>query len=158
MATVLVKRISYDEAHPWVLKKHYARRIPSITYAFGVYEDGVLTGVVTFGVAPNYLLPVGLFGRVVGDEMKQNVLELNRLIVDTETKNIPSQLITGAFKLLPHGTVLVSYADSGLVWDISGTFTKQQTGYIRERQRSILRKLRRRGNIPDTQPPTPHTR
>jgi len=109
-----VQKISYDEAHPWILHKHYAKRIPSITHAYGVYEGGFLTGVVTFGMAPNYLLPTGLFGSVVGEQFKKNVLELNRLVVDTESQNIPSQLIAGAFRLLPQKTVVVSYADSGM--------------------------------------------
>ena len=46
-----VLRIKPEESYPWLLEKHYAKRIPQIMYAFGLYEDGKgLIGVVTYGI------------------------------------------------------------------------------------------------------------
>ena len=39
-----VDRIPYSECKEWLLYKHYAHRIPSISYAFGLFENGILKG------------------------------------------------------------------------------------------------------------------
>ena len=36
-----VRRISYDETKPFLLKIHYARRMPCITDAFGLFRGGI---------------------------------------------------------------------------------------------------------------------
>lgn len=33
-----VRPIPFSEAKEWVLYKHYAHRVPSIVYSFGLYE------------------------------------------------------------------------------------------------------------------------
>ena len=38
--TRCVERISYEETKPFLLGIHYARRMPSISYAFGLFEGG----------------------------------------------------------------------------------------------------------------------
>ena len=105
-----VQKISYDEAHPWILHKHYAKRIPNIKYAYGLFEDRVLTGVVTFGLPPSNTLCSG----VCGDEFKHQVLELNRLCIESKTKNSASLLVARSMKLLPKETIVVSYADTSM--------------------------------------------
>lgn len=35
-----VRRISYEETIPFIMGVHYARRMPSISYAYGLYEGG----------------------------------------------------------------------------------------------------------------------
>jgi hypothetical protein len=40
--------IKSEEAVPWILQKHYAKRLPSISYAFGLYENNDLVGIVTY--------------------------------------------------------------------------------------------------------------
>lgn len=35
-----VKRISYDATKPFILGIHYARRMPCVQYAYGLYEGG----------------------------------------------------------------------------------------------------------------------
>lgn len=35
-----VRRISYQEAKPFLLGIHYARRMPSISFAFGLFLGG----------------------------------------------------------------------------------------------------------------------
>ena len=44
-----VESIPKHETHDWLLFKHYAKRIPSISYAFGLFNNGSLIGVCTFG-------------------------------------------------------------------------------------------------------------
>jgi hypothetical protein len=34
-----VKQITYEETKEYVLHKHYAQRMPSITYAYGLFRD-----------------------------------------------------------------------------------------------------------------------
>ena len=48
-----VEPITYHEAKPWIIRKHYAKRIPPITYAYGLYKRGIIQGVVTYGT-PNF--------------------------------------------------------------------------------------------------------
>ena len=44
-----IKTISYDTAKDFLLPRHYSGRIPSISYAYGCYNDGNLVGVLTVG-------------------------------------------------------------------------------------------------------------
>ena len=105
---VKVLPIKSEEATPWILKKHYAKRLPSISYAFGLYEDNDLIGIVTFGMPASNALCEG----VCGVENKHLVIELNRLCLQDNTKNQASFLVANAIKLLPKPMVIVSYADT----------------------------------------------
>jgi predicted ATP-dependent Lon-type protease len=100
--------IKSEEAVPWILKKHYAKRLPSISYAFGLYEDNELKGIVTFGMPASNSLCEG----VCGVENKHLIIELNRLCLQDNTKNQASFLVSNAIKLLPKPMVIVSYADT----------------------------------------------
>jgi hypothetical protein len=100
--------IKSEEATPWILQKHYAKRLPSISYAFGLYEDNELIGIVTFGMPASNALCEG----VCGVENKHLVIELNRLCLQDNTKNQASFLVANAIKLLPKPMVIVSYADT----------------------------------------------
>ena len=42
--------IKKDLCKEWLLYKHYAKRIPSITYSFGLFKNDILVGVLTFGM------------------------------------------------------------------------------------------------------------
>ena len=44
-----VTPIHSRDAYGLILRRHYARRIPSISYAFGLMLDGDLVGVCTYG-------------------------------------------------------------------------------------------------------------
>ena len=100
--------IKSEEAVPWILKKHYAKRLPSISYAFGLYEDNELKGIVTFGMPASNSLCEG----VCGVENKHLIIELNRLCLQDNTKNQASFLVSNAIRLLPKPMVIVSYADT----------------------------------------------
>lgn len=104
-----VRSVPFEQVKPWLKKKHYAKRVPSISYAFGLYIDGVLSGVVSYGVPASNALTKGL----CGEEYADKVLELNRLVVETGIKNSASYLVGKSLRLLPKQTIVVSYADTG---------------------------------------------
>jgi len=96
------------EAEPWIMQRHYAKRMPSISYAFGLYEDDLLVGICTYGMPASPNLCMG----VCGKENKNKVIELNRLCVDAKTKNATSFLVGQSLRMLPSSTIVVSYADT----------------------------------------------
>lgn len=102
--------IKSEEATPWILQKHYAKRLPSISYAFGLFDGNTLVGVVTYGMPASPFLCIG----VCGEEHKDIVLELNRLCLLDNKKNQASFLVANSLKLLPKPCVVVSYADTAM--------------------------------------------
>ena len=105
-----IRALPYEQAVPWFLYKHYARRVPSITWAFGLYREKVLLGVVSYGTPASSTLLTG----VCGPEHADKVIELNRLVVeDGVEKNTASLLVGKSIRLLPKPKIIVSYADSG---------------------------------------------
>ena len=106
---MIVKPIQNYETTPWLLNKHYAKRIPCVTFAFGLYIDDWLEGVCTFGYPPNYQYNDG---KCVFNNYKCLTLELNRLVVnDGLPKNSLSQFVSKSLKFLPKPSCVVSYAD-----------------------------------------------
>lgn len=103
-----VKRISNAEAHDLILDVHYAHRLPSISYAFGLLNGQELLGVVTFGSPVADPVRKGL----LGPELSDRVLELNRLVLRDNTKNHASYLVARALRELPEGTAVLSFADT----------------------------------------------
>lgn len=96
-----VQPIPSNHTHEWILRKHYAKRLPPISYAFGLYEDNKkLRGVCTFGI------PASRFEDI------QQPYELNRLVVDEGLeKNVLSFFVSQCLKMFPRPNVIVSYAD-----------------------------------------------
>jgi hypothetical protein len=105
---VIVLPIKNEESYPWLLEKHYAKRIPQIMFAFGLYEQNQLVGIVTYGIPPSPTLCVGICGK----EWADKVLELNRLCLQDNNKNQSSFLVSNSIKLLPKPSIIVSYADT----------------------------------------------
>ena len=104
-----VESIDSKETYDWLLHKHYAKRIPSISYAFGLIKNKELVGVCTYGMPPSPSVPIG----VCGVKYKNLVYELNRLCVNEGlSKNILSYFVSKTFSILPKPTILVSYADT----------------------------------------------
>jgi hypothetical protein len=103
-----VKPIQNYETKDWLMNRHYARRMPSISFAFGLYDEGQLVGVVTYGSPPSPTLCDG----VCGKSYRNNVIELNRLILDSPKKNSASLLVSRSLQMLPKPTIVVSYADT----------------------------------------------
>ena len=103
-----VKSISTYLCKEWLLKKHYLKRMTSFTYSFGLYENNVLVGVITFGNAS----PLNMKKSLFGEKYMDLVYELNRLCTnDNLDKNANSFFISESFKLLPKPIIIVSYAD-----------------------------------------------
>ena len=104
----LVMPVSRTDCEPFILNIHYAGRWPSISYAYGLYVDGELCGVVTYGTPPSAPLRRG----IAGDEYKNDVLELNRLCLKYNRKNEASYLIGASLKMLSKNKIIVSFADT----------------------------------------------
>ena len=102
-----VKKISYEETKPYLLEIHYAKRMPSISYAFGLFIDNNLCGVITYGKPPSSTLRKGL----AGEKNIKYVLELNRLCLKNNLKNEASILISRSLKQLPK-SIIISFADT----------------------------------------------
>jgi hypothetical protein len=101
-----IKSIDSFQCKEWLLYKHYAKRIPPIEYSFGLYNDAILCGVVTFGT------PVSSTLRDLWDG-EYKLMELNRLVInDGVEKNVLSYFVSNSLQLLPKPLVLVSYADT----------------------------------------------
>ena len=112
-----VREITAKEAYPYLLNIHYAKRIPSISYSFGLFDgDDFLVGVVTYGTPPSATLRKGL----AGEENAGLVLELNRLCLLNNEKNQASFLVGNSLKLLPKPSLVISFADT----------SQGHTGYV----------------------------
>jgi hypothetical protein len=96
---------------PWLIKRHYAKRPCSISYAFGLYDEKKeLQGVCTFGFPPNQEYNDGAC--VFDKRLSVLTLELNRLIVNEGLpKNSLSFFVARCLGLLPHPCCIVSYSD-----------------------------------------------
>ena len=106
---MVVLPIKSEEAVPWLLQKHYAKRLPMIMYAYGLYKDNILVGIVTYGLPGSPMVARG----ICGSEHEKKVLELNRLCLLNNEKNESSFLVANSMKLLPKPSIVISYADTG---------------------------------------------
>jgi hypothetical protein len=103
-----VRRIPNQQTHEWLLKKHYAHRIPIIIISYGLYSDNIMVGICTFGP------PCKAYndGEFIFNDFKVKTMELNRLCVNDDLpSNSTSWFIGQIFKLLPKPLCLVSYSD-----------------------------------------------
>jgi hypothetical protein len=102
-----VRLINRRQCAEYILEIHYAKRWPSISYAFGLYFNNILCGVATYGTPPSAPLKVG----IAGNEHKGDILELNRLCLKNNVKNEASLLVGRSLKMLPSNKIVVSFAD-----------------------------------------------
>jgi hypothetical protein len=93
---------------PFILDIHYAKRWPSVSYAFGLEVNGHIEGVVTYGTPASATLRHG----IAGEELADCVLELNRLCLRDNLANQASFLVGNSIKLLPQKKIIVSFADT----------------------------------------------
>lgn len=102
-----VKVISSYQCKEWCLKKHYAKRLPPIEYAFALFDDaGFTQGIVTYGTPVSNTLR-----NLWNGEFK--LMELNRLVINEGLeKNVLSFLVSQSLKKMPAPMVIVSYADT----------------------------------------------
>ena len=103
-----IKSVSRKDYLPFMLNIHYAKRVPSVSYAYGLFIADKLEGIVSYGTPPSSTLRRGL----AGDKYIGDVLELNRLVLQCNNKNDSSWLIANSLKALPRNKIVVSYADT----------------------------------------------
>lgn len=104
---ISVIQIKSEEMEPWAKRRHYAKRVPNISYAFGLYIHKELSGVISYGSPPTPQIKNGAFS-----DPAIPIIELNRLCLDTPLKNAASILVGRSLKLLPGPSAIISYADS----------------------------------------------
>lgn len=95
---IRVSPISFEDIKPWLLHKHYAHRIPSISYSFGLFIDNELQAVCSFGRPVAHFL----IKNVLGGDYQENIMELNRLCANEGLpRNALSFFVSKCLKQLP---------------------------------------------------------
>jgi len=107
-ADYAVQLIDSKETYGYLRDIHYAHRIPSISYAYGLFKDQEIVGVVTYGTPASSTLCKG----ICGDDWQKYVLELNRLVLEYNLPNEASRLVAASLRLLPKPRIIVSFADT----------------------------------------------
>ena len=106
-----VTSIDKKQTYDWLLNKHYAKRIPSIIYSFGLFEDNNLIGVCTYGMPPGSTVCESIAGINFCDK----VIELNRLCVnDGLPKNALSYFVSQTIKFIKNYNIIISYSDMNM--------------------------------------------
>lgn len=108
MIDVAVKPVSLNDVKPFLLNIHYHKRMCPISFKFGAFKRDEILGVVTYGCPASAPLRKG----VAGERFASNVLELNRLCLKRNIKNLASYLVSKSLKQIPGNWIVVSYADS----------------------------------------------
>ena len=100
--------VTRKDCEPFILEVHYAHRFPSVSFAYGLFRDEKLVGVITYGTPPSAPLRSG----VCGPDFSGQVVELNRLCLKDNLKNEASMLVGRSLQKLPGNLVVVSFADT----------------------------------------------
>ena len=58
-----VKKINYNDTKPFILNIHYAKRMPSISFAYGLFLSNELVGIVSYGSPASPSLCKGIAGK-----------------------------------------------------------------------------------------------
>ena len=118
--------VDYVECLPFLLNIHYAHRVPCLQYKYGMFDDGKLIGVCTFGQPASPFLCKG----IAGEENRSKVIELNRLcfLPSYNGNNHASMLVSYSLKQLPRAMIVVSYADFGLMGHVG--YVYQATNWM----------------------------
>ena len=102
-----IKRISNNEGKEIILKNHYLHRTRPCSYAFGLFDEEDMIGVILYGMPASRPLCVG----VCGKEESDNVMELARLwISDDSMKNAESFFIANTMKYIKE-EIIISYSE-----------------------------------------------
>lgn len=115
--------VSRKTAIPMIVDKHYMKRIPPISVAFGLFKEERLLGIITYGISASTTLRRG----VCGEKNADNVYELTRLwISDDAPFNGESFLISQSIQKLDK-EIIVTYAEIeqghlGIVYQASNFF------------------------------------
>ena len=102
-----VEPISPELAARMVVRHHYLHRRPPISHAFGLWHEGELAGVVTYGTPASRNVQQSVCPSDPGLAM-----ELNRLWVhDDRPRNTESNFVATTLRVLPP-LLVFSYADT----------------------------------------------
>lgn len=102
-----IKPITYTLAIDLVIKNHYLHRKAPCSFAFGLFLNNEIKGVIIYGTPSSAPLRSG----IAGIENKNNVIELTRLwVCDSVPKNGESYLIGNTIALVDK-EIIVSYAE-----------------------------------------------
>jgi len=107
MDDMIVIKIQKDLTYDLIKKNHYLHRLPNVVYSYGLYKQNILLGICTFGIPASLHLCEGLCGK----DYKDYVIELNRLFLIKNEKNLASFFVSRCLKMLPKPKIVVSYAD-----------------------------------------------
>jgi hypothetical protein len=162
MINNLIVKLLEDKklAYPFIFDIHYAKRKPSISFAYGLFDNEELIGVCTFGSPASPSLCKG----IAGENNKSKVIELNRLVLKYNRKNEASFLVSKSLKLLPKPKIVVSYADTaqehiGIVYqatnflftgtskprtDMAGKDGKHSRHHLGDRTKRVFRSAKHR--------------
>ena len=129
------------KAKPWILKKHYAHRMPNISFAFGIFESMPDVGANHWSMVG--VISYGGFANINLNEIVEgyNTLELNRLIIqENQPRNCASLLVSNSLKLLPKPHIIISYADAtmghiGYIYQATNWLYTGQSGNDHEFER-----------------------
>ena len=104
--------INYEQAIQFLLPRHYSGRKPTIMYSYGVFVNGQLKAVCTFGKPSSPFLCKS----ICGQEYSNNVIQLNRLCRTQDYHQPLSKLVSYSLKRLKeHGDfIVVSYSDTAM--------------------------------------------
>jgi len=101
-----INSIDNSDSYEWLLRKHYAKTIPSLIHSFGLFNiDNEMMGVCCYGS------PANNHNNNMG---KYRMIELVRLCIkECPEKNLLSYFVAGTFHYLKKPLALISYADQG---------------------------------------------
>tara|TARA_Y100000114_G_C11701716_1_gene298765 strand:+ start:123 stop:1040 length:918 start_codon:yes stop_codon:yes gene_type:complete len=127
-----VTKIDRSDTENFILNLHYAKKMPSISYAFGLFDKNNLVGVVTYGNSPSSTLAQSIAGK----KNAKYILELNRLVLLNNKKNEASILVSKSLKMLPSPKIIVSFADEekghyGYVYQATNFLYTGNTGFTK---------------------------
>jgi hypothetical protein len=63
MAEQVILPINKSIYEKWILQKHYSKRLCSVSFAFGLYINKMIEGVITFGMPPSSTLAESICGK-----------------------------------------------------------------------------------------------
>jgi len=102
--------VNKSEIREWILKKHYAHRMPSTMFSYGLFDkDKTLQGVCILGMPPCHFN----YGAGIFDDYKVDTYELTRLVInDNMPRNSLSFFVSKVLNIyLPSPSCIVSFAD-----------------------------------------------
>lgn len=101
-----VQSVDNFKCREWLLKKHYAKTLPNIMYAFGLFTDDlIMIGCCCYGTPAN---------NHNNEQSDFKQIELVRLVVNENLeRNSLSFFVSQTLKMLKAPLSLISYADVG---------------------------------------------